>query len=111
MKWRKNPKKFAYIIFLLYLCTEFDGKEVFMTAIQLNADIYQHLLMISENESMLKRVAKYLKRLTAELAKDPTCMTKEEYFARLDAAEREIAEGKGTTFTNKADMNAWLNAL
>ena len=32
MKWRKNPKKFAYIIFLLYLCTEFDGKEVFMTS-------------------------------------------------------------------------------
>ena len=95
----------------MYLCSKFDAKEFFMTAIQLNADIYQHLLMLSKDESMLKRVAKYLRRLTAEMANDPTCLSKEEYFARLDAAEREIAEGKGTTFTNKADMNAWLNAL
>ena len=95
----------------MYLCSKFDAKEFFMTAIQLNAHTYQHLLMLSKDESMLKRVAKYLRRLTAEMANDPTCLSKEEYFARLDAAEREIAEGKGTTFTNKADMNAWLNAL
>lgn len=83
----------------------------FMTTLQLNADIYRNLSIIAEDETMLKRVAKYLKRLTAELADDQTGMSKEEYFARLDQAEREIAEGKGTTFTNKADMNAWLNSL
>ena len=82
-----------------------------MTTLQLNADIYRNLSIIAEDETMLKRVAKYLKRLTAELADDQTGMSKEEYFARLDQAEREIAEGKGTTFTNKADMNAWLNSL
>ena len=31
--------------------------------------------------------------------------------ARIDKAEKEIAEGKGVTFTNKNDMNAWLNSL
>ena len=82
-----------------------------MTTLQLNADIYRNLSIIAEDETMLKRVAKYLKRLTAELADGQTGMSKEEYFARLDQAEREIAEGKGTTFTNKADMNAWLNSL
>ena len=82
-----------------------------MTTLQLIADIYRNLSIIAEDETMLKRVAKYLKRLTAELADDQTGMSKEEYFARLDQAEREIAEGKGTTFTNKADMNAWLNSL
>ena len=25
--------------------------------------------------------------------------------------KKEIAEGKGVTFTNKDDMNAWLNSL
>ena len=38
-------------------------------------------------------------------------MTKEDFFDRLDKAEKEIAEGKGVTFTNKDDMNAWLNSL
>jgi len=28
-----------------------------------------------------------------------------------DKAEKEIAEGKGITFTNKDDMNAWLNKM
>ena len=42
---------------------------------------------------------------------DPTLLTKEEFFARVDKAEKEIAEGKGVTFTNKNDMNAWLNSL
>ena len=46
---------------------------------------------------------------------DSTLMTKEDFFDRLDKAEKEIAEGKGVTFTNKDDnkddMNAWLNSL
>ena len=32
---------------------------------------------------------------------DSTLMTKEDFFDRLDKAEKEIAEGKGVTFTNK----------
>ena len=43
--------------------------------------------------------------------KDSTLMTKEEFFAKIDKAEAEIAEGKGITFTNKDDMNAWLNSI
>ena len=82
-----------------------------MTALQLNAEIYRSLGILSEDEGMLKRAAKYLSRLAKQMTDDPTCMTKEEFFARIDEAEREIAEGKGITFTNQAEMNAWLNAL
>lgn len=42
---------------------------------------------------------------------DPTLLTKEDFFARIDKAEKDIAEGKGITFTNKDEMNAWLNSL
>ncbi len=89
----------------------FDAKEVFMTALQLNADIYQNLAILSQDESMLEKAAKSLRRLVNKMTEDPTCMTKEEFFARVDEAEREIKEGKGITFTNKADMVAWLNSL
>ena len=82
-----------------------------MTALQLNAEIYRNLGIIAEDETMLKRVAKYVRKLAKQMTEDPTCMTKEEFFARIDEAEREIAEGKGITFTNQAEMNAWLNAL
>ena len=59
-----------------------------MTALQLNADIYRNLAVLAEHESMLNRAAKYLRRLVKQVADDPTCMTKEEYFAMLDRAEQ-----------------------
>ncbi len=82
-----------------------------MTAIQLNAEMLRNLSIIAEDENLLKRAAKYLRKLVAEKKADPTEMTREEFFARVDKAERQIAEGKGITFTNHDDMNKWLNSL
>ena len=52
-----------------------------MTAIQLNAEILRNLGTLAEDESMLKRIAKYLRKLVYEKESDPTEMTKEEFFA------------------------------
>jgi hypothetical protein len=82
-----------------------------MTAIQMNAELLRNMSIIAEDENLLKRATKYLRKLVAEKQADPTLMTKEEFFARVDKAEKEIAEGKGITFTNKDDMNAWLDSL
>ncbi|MBQ6769448.1 MAG: hypothetical protein IJP44_00560 [Bacteroidales bacterium] len=84
-----------------------------MTAVQiasLNAEIQQNIKALSGDESMLNRLAKYLRKLMKE-KEDPTLMSKEEFFAQLDEAEREIAEGKGITFDNLEAMHAWLNSL
>ena len=75
----------------------FDAKEVFMTALQLNADIYQNLAILSQDESMLEKAAKSLRRLVNKMTNDPTCMTKEEFFARIDRAEQQYARGEYTT--------------
>ena len=82
-----------------------------MTAIEMNAELLRNMSIIAEDENLLKRAAKYLRKLVAEKQADPTELTREEFFARIDKAEEEIAEGKGITFTNKDDMNAWLNSL
>lgn len=82
-----------------------------MTAIQLNAEMLRNMSIIAEDENLLKRAAKYLRKLVAEKEADPTEMTREEFFARVDKAERQIAEGKGITFTDHDDMNKWLNSL
>ena len=82
-----------------------------MTSIQMNAELLRNMSIIAEDEKLLKRAAKYLRKLVAEKQAAPTELTREEFFARVDKAEKEIAEGKGITFTNKDDMNAWLNSL
>ena len=81
-----------------------------MTAIKMYAELLRNMSIIAEDENLLRRAAKYLRKLVAE-KEDPTLMTKDEFFARVDKAEKEIAEGKGITFTNKDVMNAWLNSI
>ena len=81
-----------------------------MTAIQMNAELLRNMSIIAEDENLLKRAAKYLRKLVAE-KKDPTLMTKEEFFARVDEAREEIRQGKDKRFSNPEEMNAWLNSL
>ena len=54
-----------------------------MTTLQLNAEILRNLGALAEDESMLKRVAKYLRKLVAEKKDDPTFMPEEDFFRGL----------------------------
>lgn len=64
-----------------------------MTTMQLNAEIYRSLSIIAENENLMKRAAKYLKKLATQ-EKDETLMTKEEFFAKIDESLQQAREGK-----------------
>lgn len=68
-----------------------------MTALQLNADIYRNLGVIAEDETMLEKVAKYVRKLARQMTEDSTCMSKEEFYARIDKAEQQYARGEYTT--------------
>ena len=68
-----------------------------MTITQLDADIFRNLGIIAEDENMLGKVAKYLRRVVKQMTDDPTCMTKEEFFARIEKAEQQYARGEYTT--------------
>ncbi len=76
---------------------KFDAKEVFMTALQVNAELYRNLALIAQDESMYDKVVKYVRRLAKQMTEDPTCMSKEEYFAMLDRSEAQYARGEYTT--------------
>ena len=78
-----------------------------MTALQLNADIYRNLAILSEDESMLEKAAKSLRRLVNEMTEDPTCMSKEEYFAMLDQAEK----GPRHRMLPDEDLTAFLRRM
>ena len=68
-----------------------------MATLPLNAELQQYMSIISEDENLLKRATKYLRKLVAEKQSDPTEMTREEFYAKLDKAEEEYKQGKYTT--------------
>ena len=81
-----------------------------MTETQMMAEIFRNMSIIAEDENLMKRVAKYLRKLVAE-KEDATLMTKEEFFRMIDNVEQDIADGKGRSFSNVDEMNAWLKSL
>ena len=81
-----------------------------MTTLELNAQIWRDMAEIADSEPLMKQLAKYLKKLVAQKS-DPTLMTTEEFFARVDEAREELRQGKGKRFSDPEEMNAWLNSL
>jgi hypothetical protein len=65
-----------------------------MTAVQLNAEMLRNMSIIAEDENLLKRAAKYLRKLVAEKQADPTKFTREEFFARIEESRQQAREGK-----------------
>jgi len=81
-----------------------------MTALQLNAELYRAMGMIADDETLMAKVLKYVKRLATK-KEDPTLMTKEEFFARVDKSKAQYERGEYTRFSNEDEMVKWLNSL
>ena len=58
-----------------------------MTPLQLNAELFRAMGKIADDETLMKKVLNYVKRLAAK-KEDPTLMTKEEFFRRVDEAKK-----------------------
>lgn len=85
-----------------------------MTASQegaLNAEILRNLGTLAENESMLNRVAKYLRKLVAEQKKDSTLLTKEEFFSSLEKGEEDYRQGKTHRIESLEELKTFLDSL
>ena len=77
-----------------------------MTAVQMNAEILRNMSIIAEDERLMNRFAKYLRKLVAE-KEDPTLLTKEEFLARIDKAK----EGPAMEFTSVEELDKYIRAL
>ena len=64
----------------------------------MNTEWWQSIGAIADNESLMRRLTRYAKRLVKEQENDPTLMTKEEFFARVEEAKKgpsyELKEGE-----------------
>lgn len=77
-----------------------------MTATQMNAEILRNMSIIAEDENLLKRVAKYLRKLVAE-KQDTSLMTEEEFFAKIERAEKQ----PGKSFADVDDLDKYIRSL
>ena len=78
-----------------------------MTAVEMNAELFHQLSIIAEDESLMAKMLKYAKKLTASKA-DPTLMTKEEFFAKLERGEEEYRQGKCHSLLPDEDLTTYL---
>ncbi len=66
-----------------------------MTALQMNAEFFRAMGEIADDESLVAKVVKYVKKLAASRKQaDPTLMTKEEFFQRVDEAKAQYNRGE-----------------
>lgn len=84
-----------------------------MTALQLhmmNTELWQNIGAIADSEDLMRRLTLYTRRLVKEKEKekDPTLMTKEEFFARIEEAEREAERGEGVAMLPGEDLTHFL---
>ncbi len=69
-----------------------------MTTLQLNAELFRELSVIAEDEGLMKKAVKYLKKLTAQKqAKDETeyIMSSPEMVKIIRQGQKDIEEGRG----------------
>ena len=77
-----------------------------MTSVQLNAQIWRDMGILADSEPMMKRVAKYLRKLVKE-KEDPTLMTEEEFFAKIERAEKQ----PGKSFASVDELDKYIRSL
>ena len=69
-----------------------------MTSLQLNAELFRELSIIAEDEGLMKKAVKYLKKLSAKKqAMDETeyIMSSPEMVRIIRQGEKDIEEGRG----------------
>ena len=81
-----------------------------MTAVEMSTELFRQLSIIAEDESLMAKMLKYSKKLTASKT-DPTLMTKEEFFAKIDESLEQARQGRVHRIESKAELNQFLNSL
>ena len=78
-----------------------------MTAIQMNAEMLRNMSIIAEDEKLLKRATKYLRKLVAEKESESTRLSKEDFFERIEEARKQT----GQTFETVEELDKYIRGL
>lgn len=78
-----------------------------MTAIQMNAEMLRNMSIIAEDENLLKRATKYLRKLVTEKESESTRLSKEDFFERIEEARKQT----GQTFETVEELDKYIRGL
>ena len=111
-----KKEKLFFFLYCAHLIVPLQRKKIesSMTAIQLNAmnvELWQSNGAIADSEPLMKRLTRYAKKLVMERNADPTAMTKEEFFARVDESLEQARQGRVHRIESKEDLHQFLNSL
>ena len=81
-----------------------------MTTLQMNTELWQNIGAIADDELLMRRLARYVKKLVKE-KHDSTLMTEEAYLAKLERAEQQIARGEYSIMKPDEDLTTHLRRV
>lgn len=93
-----------YVVFVclfkgnMYFCSRNQKKDRIMTSLQLNAELFRELSIIAEDENLMQKALKYIKKLTAKKqAMDETeyIMSSPAMVDILRQGDEDIKNGRG----------------
>ena len=64
----------------------------------------------ADNEEILQQVLDFTRSITRKKT-DPTEMTKDDFFKKLEESRQQAREGKVQSFSNLDEMHQWLKTL
>ena len=73
----------------------------------MNAEMLRNMRIIAEDENLLKRATKYLRKLVAEKESESTRLSKEDFFERIE----EVRKQTGQTFETVEELDKYIRGL
>ena len=77
----------------------------------MNTELWQNIGALADDDTLMRRLALYTRRLMKEKKADPTLMTKDEYFAMLDQRAAEYEQGKYHTYSSVEELDKYIRSL
>lgn len=81
-----------------------------MTPIQLRTELFREISPLLDNEVAMEKLIKYVRKLSAT-KEDPSLMTEEEFFAKVDKSLEQARQGRVHTVESKEELNRFLDSL
>ncbi len=78
-----------------------------MTSVELNQELFRQLSVIAGNEEMMRQAVKALNRIVKRKEQDTALMSREDFVARLEQAER----GPSQSFANVEELDKYVRSL
>jgi hypothetical protein len=82
-----------------------------MTALQINAELFRAMGEIADDETLMAKVLKYVRKLASTRKNDPTVMSKEAFMEKLERGEEEYRQGKCHTMMPDEDLDSFLKRV